>query len=182
MNLLAKMAGVTAIVILGATTALGQMAPFGNEEDVDYAAALWAAMENANMAGPDAIRTLPYQGVEPHGFVLETFFTTATIDGYAGDLVIKRNYGPAGVEVDAVMADPNKYLGSVTVMFKREAGYDAENQDWFYAKYLPDGTLDRNPKDMALAGRVAKGAPQGCIACHGSAPGGDFLYVTDAIN
>lgn len=177
----ARWAGIGMLVVFGAGAAMGQPVPFGNKEDVDYAAALWEAMESANMAGPDAIRTIPYQGTEPHGFVLETFFTKANIDGYLGDLVIKRNYGPAGIGVDQVQADYEKYLDSVTIMFKREAGYDSENKDWFYAKYLPDGSLDSNANGIFLAGRVAKGASRGCMACHSLAPGGDFLYVSDAI-
>lgn len=32
---------------------------------------------------------------------------------------------------------------------------------------------------MALAGRVAKGADQGCIACHQTAEGGDYVYTHD---
>ncbi len=178
---MARWAGAMGIAALTATAAVGQMAPFGNEEDVDYAAQLWAAMESLNLAGPDAIRAYPYEGVEPHGFVLETLYAKATIEGWTGDLVIKRNYGPAGVEIEAVQADAAGHLGAVTVMFKREAGYDAENNDWFYAKYLPDGSLDRNPKDIQLAGRVAKGMDQGCIACHAAAPGDDFIFTTDAI-
>ncbi len=177
-----KFAGVVAIVGLSATAALAQMdAPFGNEHDVDYAADLWAAMIDMNMAGPDAIRSFPYEGVEPHGFVLETFYTKATLGGHTGDLVIKRNYGPTGVEIEEVQADPAAHLGAITVMFKREAGYDDEGNNWFYAKYLPDGSLDQNGKGMALAGLVAKGADQGCIACHSAAPGDDFLFTTDHI-
>ena len=30
-----------------------------------------------------------------------------------------------------------------------------------------------------LAGRVAKGAPKGCIACHRAAPGGDLVFNND---
>ena len=60
-----------------------------------------------------------------------------------------------------------------------KAGYDTANKNWFWAKYLPDGSLDKNPKDMELAGRVAKGAEMGCIACHSAAPGDDYLYVSD---
>ena len=36
-------------------------------------------------------------------------------------------------------------------------------------------------QDDFQAGRIAKGADQGCIACHQSAPGGDYLYVTDTL-
>ena len=62
-------------------------------------------------------------------------------------------------------------------MFKREKGYDPESKNWFWAKYKPDGQLFVNPKGMQLAGRVAKGKPKGCIACHQAAPGGDFVFT-----
>ncbi len=32
---------------------------------------------------------------------------------------------------------------------------------------------------MKLAGRVAKGKPKGCIACHRGAAGGDYVYTHD---
>ena len=62
--------------------------------------------------------------------------------------------------------DPAKHLGAITVMFRREAGYDDDNADWFWAKFLPDGSLDKNAMGGSLAGRVAKGMDTGCIACH----------------
>ena len=37
----------------------------------------------------------------------------------------------------------------------------------------------RNPKGALLVGRVAKGKPAGCIACHGGAPRGDFVFNHD---
>jgi len=49
-----------AIAGLGATVSIAQKAPFGNAEDIDYAAKLWKAMEAAHMAGPGAINTLPF--------------------------------------------------------------------------------------------------------------------------
>lgn len=165
---------------LTATVSLGQMAPFGGEKDTGYAAALWAVMVDANMAGDGAIRSFPYEGVEPHGFVLETFYTKATINGHTGDLVIKRNYGPEGVSVEEVQEDAAKHLAAITVMFKREDGYDAENKNWFWAKYLPDGSLDKNPKGMELAGRIAKGNEEaGCIACHSADD--DYIFTTNHI-
>ncbi len=133
-----------------------QMAPFGDDESVSYAAKLWDAMGALNLTGDNAIRSFPYEGTDPHGAILETFYMNATIDGHTGALVVKRNYGPAGTEVDAVLMDPAKYLGSLTVMFRREAGYDNDNKNWFWAKYLPDGSLDKHPKGMKLAGKIAR--------------------------
>jgi hypothetical protein len=62
---------------------------------------------------------------------------------------------------------------------QREVGYDPDNNDWFWVKYGPDGTVDENDAGVALAGRVAKGASTGCIACHANAAAGDYLFVND---
>ncbi len=175
--------GLTIVsLLLSSASIQAQNAPFGTEEDVNYSKTLWAVMIESNLAGDNAIRTIPYEGVDPHGKMLETFFTNATIDGHKGSLVIKRNFGPEGVEANDILADPDKYLGAITVMFQREKGYDEENQNWFWAKYLPNGSLDKNAKGVQLAGRVAKGAEQGCIACHTNAPGEDFLFTADALS
>ncbi len=171
-------AGLTAAAGLMANTANSQaMAPFGGDEDVAFSQALWHALSDAKLVGAKAIGSRPYEGTEPHGFILETLYDEVTVNGRAGLTIVKRNYGPQGATVDEVANDPGKFLDSVTVMFKREAGYDADNKDWFWAKYLPDGSLDKNPKGMQLAGRVAKGADRGCIACHSAADGGDYMYL-----
>ena len=75
------------------------------------------------------------------------------------------------------MADRAGFIEDVTVMFKREDGYDTANQNWFWAKYNPDGSLDITPNGVRLAGRIAKGKPKGCIACHLRAEGGDLLFI-----
>jgi hypothetical protein len=163
----------------GAASAQSDM-PAGTDADAEYAGLLWEVMQEEDLAGEGMIRTFPYEGIAPHGMMLETLYTTAEVDGHAGALVVKRNYGPEGVSNDEVLADPGTHLGSVTVMFRREEGYDPDNADWFWAKYLPDGTLDQNPAGMRLAGRVGKGADAGCIPCHAGAGGGDYLFTTDA--
>lgn len=172
-------AGIAALA-LSAGWATAQDAPFGTDADIEYAAELWNVMVEMNLAGDNMLRSFPYEGLAPHGMMLETLYTNATIGGHTGDLVVKRNYGPEGVSADEVLADPGKHLGAVTVMFRREAGFDADNADWFWVKYLPDGSLDKNPKGMSLAGKVAKGADKGCIACHAGA-GDDMLFTTDHV-
>ncbi len=152
---------------------------FGTEADAAYADLLWQVMEAGRLVGDGSLMATPYEGGPPHGVMLETFYTTATIDGHTGDLIVKRNYGPEGVTAEEVLADPATHLGAVTVMFRREAGFDPDNQDWFWVKYLPDGTLDKNPAGMQLAGRVAKGAEQGCIACHSGVD--DYVFTSDHI-
>jgi len=170
-------AGLLAIALSG-SAAWSQDAPFGTDADAAYAAELWMQMVDAKLAGDGAVMSFPYEGVAPHGMMLETFYSQATVNGHTGRLIVKRNYGPEGVTIDNVLADPGKHLGAVTVMFQREDGYDADNQNWFWVKYLPDGSLDKNPKGMMLAGRVAKGADQGCIACHSGVD--DYIFTTDA--
>lgn len=168
-----------AVLAACATTASSQMQPFGDEDSIRYAERLWSAMEAADLAGPGALVSKPYQGQHPHGAVLDTIEGTLSVGGHTGTLIVKRNYGGEGVSIDKVYNDPDRWLGAVTVMFKRESGYDPDNKNWFWAKYLPDGSLDKNPKGAALAGRVAKGMNAGCIACHTGAPGGDYVFNHD---
>jgi DNA polymerase III alpha subunit (gram-positive type) len=152
------------------------MPPFGSEGDVGFAGKIWAAMLDQNLAGPDMLRAAPYEGTDPHGMMLELFTTKANIDGREGDLIVKRNFGPVGVTADQVLENPEKHLGAITVMFRREAGYDEDTKNWFWVKFLPDGSVDKNPKGLSLAGKVAKGMDVGCIACHSAADGDDFVY------
>ena len=153
--------------------------PFGGDDSVSYANDLWALMVEHKLAGEGATVTRPYTGMPPHGMILELLEHSVTLNGTTGELVVKRNYGGDGLDIDDVINDPDRYLEAVTVMFRREAGYDSENGDWFYVKYAPDGSILNNPKGMPLAGRVAKGMPTGCIACHKAASGGDFIFNHD---
>jgi hypothetical protein len=165
---------------IGSSANSQDMAPFGSDHDAGYATQIWAAMQEQRLAGPDSIFSFPYEGTDPHGMMLETFYTKATVEGQTGDLVVKRNYGPVGVTADEVMANPAAHLGAITVMFRREAGYDTDNKDWFWVKFLPDGSIDKNPKGMRLAGKVAKGMDVGCIACHTGADGDDYVFTSNA--
>ena len=161
---------------LVAGAAWAQMAPpFGGPDDVKYSQALWKALTKAHMVGSHAIMSTPYKGQAPHGAVLDAIDGTVKVKGTTGAVIVKRNYGGPGVSKQAVANNPSKYLKAITVMFKRK-GYDPEDKDWFWVKYNPDGSLAKNPKGMQLAGKVAKGKPKGCIACHKAAPGGDFVY------
>lgn len=158
-----------------ATIASSQDAPpFGQEEDRAYADTLWAALNEASLAGDNAVNTVPYEGTEPHGLILETLYRDLEVDGHTGLAVVKRNYGPAGVSIDEVKGNRGEHLGSVTVMFQREEGYDPDNDNWFWVKYLADGSLDQTPDGVPMAGQVA-----GCIGCHQEAEGGDYLYTFD---
>lgn len=159
----------------------GMAMPFGSPTDVATAAEIWAAMQADEFVGPNSLITYPYQGSQPHGQLLEIITSHAEIDGHDGVLIAKKNYVGEGITSVDVSNDPDAYLDSVTIMFQRQAGYDPENYDWFWAKYSPDGSVMNNPMGMALAGRVAKGMDAGCIACHVAAPGGDFVFSHDRL-
>jgi len=149
-------------------------AGFGNAEDIAYAKLLWDYSVANKYAGPNRIVTLPYRGHDPHGLLLENFYDKTEIEGHIGTYIMKTNYGPEGVTVDQVLSDPNKYLGAYTIMFQREAGYDPENGDWFWAEYGPDGTLLDTFVNKPLAGRVGF-----CIDCHQAADGDDLMFMSN---
>ena len=155
-------------------------APFGTTSDVAYANELWSALKKNRLAGDGRMVSTPYTGSHPHGAILDTLDGTLNVAGDRGAVIVKNNYGGEGVTKKSVADNPDKYLKAVTVMFKRP-GYDTDNKDWFWVKYAPDGKVMKNPKNMALAGRVAKGMPKGCIACHKAAPGGDMVFNHDKL-
>ena len=142
--------------------------PFGTAEDIAFAKEMWWKL---HAKGYDALHNNLYVGGPPHGKVREVM--EGIIDGKL--VIAKTNYGGKDITIDKVKADPKKYLKAVTIMVK-VPGYDPDDQDWFWAKYKADGTLFANEKKMELAGRVAKGMPVGCISCHQSASGSDFVF------
>ncbi|MDT8281904.1 MAG: cytochrome P460 family protein [Gammaproteobacteria bacterium] len=156
--------------------------PMGSSTDQDDAAHLWATLKHERLVGNGMKSSRIYPGSPPHGKFLQTLHQQVTVDDHTGMVIVKRNYDGPGVSAEAVEANPEKYLKAVTVMFKREAGYDAEDKDWFWAKYQADGslfTMEKMMMEIPLAGRVAKGKDEGCISCHIGAPGGDFVFAQD---
>ncbi len=109
-----------------------------------------------------------YTGQVPHGMLLTSYLNEAAMGALTshagsmpdGAIVIKENYMP------------DSTLAAVTVMFKK-SGYDGEHNDWFFAKYLPSGELDKAPNGMAMAGRVP-----GCQNCHGGVKANDYLFTS----
>jgi len=148
--------------------------PFGGEDDVAYADSLWDVMEG--YTGWES-QTEVMDGGSPHGALVRIYTNTLQILGVEVYVIVKDNYGGEDATIETVSAAPADYLVAVTVMAQREPGYDPENGDWYWAKYFPAGSLDVNPAGVPLAGRVAKGADTGCIACHASAEGGDYLFT-----
>lgn len=73
-----------------------------------------------------------------------------------GSILVKENFS----------RNDRASLEGITVM-KRIAGYDPDNEDWFFARYSAGGSLTH-------AGKVAM-----CSDCHSSADGDDFSFLND---
>ena len=180
-SVLAAFGAAGLILVAGAVTVQSQGKkdmPFGGKEDVAFAKQLWSTLKAAKLVGPNRINVEPFVGNEPHGAIQQVLSTSVTVDKRSAKVIVKVNNGGKGATVDIVYANPNKYLGAYTVMFKKPAGYDPENKNWFWAKYTANGEIMKNPKGMLLAGRVAKGMDKGCIACHTATGGADLEVLT----
>ena len=107
-----------------------------------------------------------YDGGEPHGLRLTMYVNAAALDALHqgveslpdGAIVVKENYTPDGT------------LAAITTMYKR-TGYNPEHADWYFVKYLPDGSLDQAPNGMELQGRLP-----GCQGCHIARAANDYLF------
>ena len=105
-------------------------------------------------------KTKLYEGKHPHGALLTTYVSKGAYDAIEakvgripdGGFIVKENY------------TPNKKLAAVTVMYKKD-GYNAEGGDWFWLKYAPDGTIQKE-------GKVG-----GCIGCHAAVKNNDWLFI-----
>lgn len=150
---------------------------FCEEEDLNYAAKLWDIMTQTNLVEEGTVLSKPYKGASPHGDFIDSLETNMTVSEHRGRLIIMRNYGGERVTRVMVANEPLRYLTSVTVMFKRESGYDPANKNWFWSKYSPKGEVLENEDGIPLAGRIAGGDDaDGCIACHRAASGGDMVF------
>jgi hypothetical protein len=147
----------------GAAEAPAPATPVADLPDTT-AAAVWAYLQEVGYA--DDWELWPgkgrlYEGTEPHGMLLTTYLNGTAYEGLtggtgplpAGSIVVKENY------------TPDSTLAAVTVMYSRE-GYDPEHDDWFWAKYGPDGAAE-------AAGRV-----ESCQSCHSA---GDRGFLRTAL-
>jgi hypothetical protein len=150
--------------------------PFGGEKDVAFAENIWMAMKGYEQW---PMRSGFYQGTSPHGKVLRLYYNMVNVDDQPYHVIVKDNFGGQEATVKNAAKAPNEYLAAVTIMVQRRPGYDPDNNNWFWAKYLADGSLDKNAKGMKLAGRVAKGMNAGCIACHAKAGDNDYVFTND---
>jgi hypothetical protein len=110
------------------------------------------------------------KGEDPHGEFTKTYLNKVVADDFdrlpLGAIVVTENY-----EKD------KKTLKDITVMY-RSKGADPKHNDWYWLKYLPNGSIARTSEKEGkkpIAGKVAS-----CIDCHTKAGGSDFLFSNDA--
>lgn len=80
-----------------------------------------------------------------------------------GTIVLKENFGADNGSPDVPL--------SVTMMIKREAGYDTENGDWEYVQFTPAGkvTLSGNSSNKAISAA--------CSNCHINIAERDYIFT-----
>lgn len=161
------------LVTFTSFVACAQTMPFGSVAEQDYGTNLWRVLETAKLVGEDKIMAWPYEGNPPHGDKLVTLESRITVNGQTGPVLVKHNYGP-DVSLEEVSNNPAGSLVATTVMFKRQ-GYDSDNRDWFFAKYLPDASYDVAPDGST----PLVGSPTGCVTCHSNAPGSDMVFLNN---
>lgn len=195
MTLLKLLSGCLAVTMLYACSAYevknnvppGDMPLFGNKADIAYAENVWRVMEAERMVGPTEVKLEPFfGGAKPHGMILELVYRNIEVNQHEGFIVVKKNYDGDGVSVESVRHNRSRYLSSITIMYQRESGYDEDNQNWFWAKYKPDGLLFHKKaegKKIQLAGKIGKGKTRdenrACLYCHSSAGGGDYIFYPE---
>lgn len=105
------------------------------------------------------------EGGSPHGALLKIYVNQKVAnnldDPPAKSIIVKENY------------NENEELVAITPMYRVGKDYDPEHNDWFWAKYKPDGSLFTK-NEMKLAGKV-----KGCIQCHSTAQGEDYIFTND---
>ncbi len=130
-------------------------------DDQSDAKALWQQLQSANYRQNWKLydKGKFYRGQEPHGALLTTYLNPEAATGKQaksgtmpnGAVIVKENYMP------------NKKLAAITIMQKRQ-GFDSQHNDWFWAKYGPDGSIQ------------ASGKADSCLACHGAVRSNDYIF------
>lgn len=110
-----------------------------------------------------------YAGDSPHGAYLQ-LYANSVARGNAeelphGSVLVVENYD-----------DDQQTLLEITVMYRSE-DYDTDHNDWYWIKYLPDGSVATTPPEdgsQPIAGRHSS-----CIECHAGADGEDYSFAND---
>jgi hypothetical protein len=153
-------------------------APYGTAMDIQFARQVWPILEQRGLTGARAILTPPTLAREPVGRWIETMGALIMLEGVPRQAFVKRLYRE-DASLEQIDADRMGTLVHSVAMIQREAGYNPLADDWFFVRYGPDGSVLNGVDGVAEAGRLHQGSDIGCMACHSTAPGDDFLFTTD---
>lgn len=163
-------------MILPAATA--NNAGYGAAGDVARAEMLWPLLEARGLVGADPVQTQLVLAREPVGQLIETLGARLSIEGEERLAFVKRVYA-SGVSPAEIDADRLGLLVHTVAMIRAERGYNAQADDWFFVRYGPEGAILTDQNGVPEAGRLHGQSDIGCMACHRTAPGDDFLFTTD---
>lgn len=123
---------------------------------------LWVELQNADYRRQwDTIpgKGVFYRGQSPHGDWLTAYLSP----GLTEEIRLRPGLLPNAATIVLENHGPDRTLRFVSVM-QKQPGYNPGHNDWFWAEYDPDGTVQ-------VAGRVP-----GCVACHGGVWSNDYVY------
>jgi hypothetical protein len=138
-------------------------------QDPEFAEKFWSFLQEAdyqdNWARWPGHEQEFKRGSSAHGAYVKIFVNQTVENDTDGlpteSVLIKENY------------NAEKELVAITPMYRVGNEFDAANNNWYWVKYKPDGSLfERNGKP--ISGRV-----DSCINCHRSAGGGDYVFSND---
>jgi len=170
------------VVVLPSAGAHAQTAKtkpaYGKKADRLLAKVLWKSLLTNRMVGRNRLNVHALEGKRPHGAVQQIYAADIEVNGRMGRAIVKANHRKKGATLQSVYDTPNKFLSGYTVMFENEAGYDPENNNWFWVHYNTEGKVNRAANGLAVAGRVGKFSNYGCISCHKKIGGKDLEALT----
>lgn len=134
----------------------------GGASDEDLAADLWTEIDGYDTWGQVGAWTgvVLHEGSHGGASHVQVWFNDVAEADHGGTI------SDGGISVKETYNDENGDTALKIFVMKKIDGYDADNGDWFYARYSPDGTVD-------VAGADAIG---GCAGCHNAATE-DGLYT-----
>lgn len=101
----------------------------------------------------------------PHGTLTPTYANKVAADDPQnlpiGSVLVREDYD-----------DKRKRL-SISVMYRVKA-YDKDHGNWYWLKYLENGTVARGKDNKPISGKVAS-----CRECHAKAGDNDFVFSND---
>lgn len=150
------------LLVPAALLALAACASLGTPADEAHVSDLWERMQGyENWEQVEGWEGIVFSVDGTHGQYVQIWANDVAMGDLAalpvGSIVVKEGYSD----------EAGDGLKAITVMERREAGYDPDNGDWFWGRYGADGSPTH-------AGRVGF-----CSDCHADDATGDHSFVND---